>query len=222
MSKRRKVFETKFISYIKKVGLDKRNVTLYEKQFASLSDEEFHRMVEAIQEGDFILPVFSFNMSDKKLKLETIMEVGESLGIKWFNRLRLTDHITGEEYLTTPEYLVLQLEVRRQIQHLVKKRSTATDNKHIDQLSGQVTGVSKAASMTLPEITALSGKGLEESVIEMIKVNGGDSKAYADMLRQLRETGGFSLEPIKQLGSRVKSVETTNALLRGMMFDSNL
>ena len=76
--------------------------------------------------------------------------------------------------------------------------------------------------MTLPEITALSGKGLEESIIEMIKVNGGDSKAYADMLRQLRETGGFSLEPIKNLGSRVKSVETTNAFLKGMMFDSTL
>lgn len=222
MNKRREVFETKFIGYIKKVGLDKRNVALYEKQFASLSDEEFHAMVETIQAGTFVLPVFSFNMSDNKLNLQTIMKVGESLGIKWFNRLRLTDHLTGETYLTGPEYLVLQLEVRRQIQHLIKKRATATDNKHVDQLSGQVTGVSKAASMTLPEITALSGKGLEQSIIEMIKVNGGDSKAYADMVRQLQETGGFSLEPILNLGSRVKSIDTTNAFLKGMMFESNL
>lgn len=222
MNQKRKTFQADFISRITQLGVDPRNMEMYEGYFKELSDDDFEVLIDSILAGEYTLPVFSFNMSDTKLNLDTIMKVGEELGIRWFQQLRLTDPISNEVYTTVPEYLVLQLEIRRQIQHLVKKRSTAADNRSVDYLSGQVTGGSKGASITLPELTVLNAKDLHDPLIELIKVNGGDKEARDNMLKQLRETGGFSLKPIMELESRPKAITTTNSFLKGMMLVSTL
>lgn len=219
---RRTIFETEWFKFLKALGADPRNEELYKVTFGRMSDDDFVGMVQAIAAGDLVLPVLSFNMEGKKLSVEQVMKVGESIGVKWFNRLELTDAVTRESNLTPVTYLVLELQVRRQIQHLVKKRSVASSNRVVDTLSGQVTGDSKAAGISLPELTALNAKGNSNGIVELIKVRGGDKEAYRNMLDQLRDTGSFSLEPILQAGTRPKVLTTTNSLLHGMMIESNL
>jgi len=219
---RRTVFETEWFQFLKALGADPRNTELYKLTFTRMSDDEFTNMVRLIASGELVLPVLSFNMEGKKLNVEQVMKVGESIGIQWFNRLELTDAITRESNLTPVTYLVLELQVRRQIQHLVKKRSTADSNRVVDVLSGQVTGDSKAAGISLPELTALNAKGNTNGIVELIKVRGGDKEAHRMMLDQLRDTGSYSLEPILQAGTRPKVLTTTNSLLHGMMIESNL
>lgn len=219
---RRQVFEEKFLGYLQALPLAPRNIDLYTEKFKSMSDDDFHAMVVSIMDGNFVLPAFSYNMEGTKADTETIMRIGEELGVKFFQRLTLTDPVTREAIITPEEYLVLNLQVRRQIQHLVKKRSTPSSTRVIDHLTGQVTGDSKGASMSLPELTALNAKGHEAGIIELIKPRGGDAKAYANLMQQIRDTGGYSLAPIMELGSRPKVIETTNSFFAGMMLRSTL
>lgn len=219
---RREKFIKGWMSFLKEIDAQPRNAELYAETFTRLSDEEFTEMVRQIAAGTLILPVFEFNMSGSKMNDQKLMKIGEKLGIKWFQRLELTDSVTREANLTSVEFLVLELQVRRQIQHLVKKRSTASSNKVVDQLTGQVTGDSKSASISLPELTALNAKGNYNGILELIKVRGGDKLAHQAMVEQIRDTGGFSIEPILAANTRPKVVHTTNKFLRAMMLDSNL
>lgn len=219
---RRAVFEEKWFAFLKEMKADPRNEALYKELFARLNDEEFEAMLQTVRDGKDVLAIRSFNMDGENLNYEEVMAIGEKLGIQWFQRIEMTDPITRESSLTTGKYLVLELQVRRQIQHLVKKRSTAQSNRVVDQLTGQVTGDSKSASMSLPELTALNAKGNAQGIIELIKVRGGDKEAYRSMVEQIRDTGGFSLGPILEANTRPKVIKTTNLLLRGMGLSSTL
>lgn len=221
MANRKKV-ETEWLKFLDEVKAPARNKELYKELFARLTDEEFDAMMQLIRDEKDVLAIRSFNMEGEGMNYEHVMSVGEKLGINWFQRIEMTDSVTRETSLSPVRYLVLELQVRRQIQHLVKKRSTAASNKVVDQLSGQVTGDSKSASMSLPELTALNAKGNAQGIIELIKVRGGDKEAYRSMMEQIRDTGGFSLGPIIEANSRPKIISTTNKLLRGMGLSSTL
>ncbi|QAX96143.1 hypothetical protein [Vibrio phage vB_VmeM-Yong XC32] len=221
MANRKKV-ETEWLKFLDEVKAPVRNKELYKELFARLTDEEFDAMMQLIRDEKDVLAIRSFNMEGEGMDYEHVMKVGEKLGISWFQRIEMTDSVTRETSLSPVRYLILELQVRRQIQHLVKKRSTASSNKVVDQLSGQVTGDSKSASMSLPELTALNAKGNAQGIIELIKVRGGDKEAYRSMMEQIRDTGGFSLGPIIDANSRPKIISTTNKLLRGMGLSSTL
>jgi hypothetical protein len=150
-----------------------------------------------------------------RLDVDKVMAVGESIGVTWFQPLVLTDHVTGQVYETPVKYLVLDTPVRRQIQHLISKISTG-EGHAVDHLGGQATGDAKASSVSLPELTQLDGRGFQASPIEFIKVRGGDEAAYKAMEQAVAQTGGFSLGPIMEMGTKPKAVQTLRSLLLGM------
>lgn len=207
---------------ISKMPNAKLNVALYKASFKSMTDEQHKNIVARIKEQKYYFPIFVPNMSDESVNVEEVMALGEVLGIEWFQHLTLTDHVSGELYTTPTKYLVLDLPMRRQIQHLIEKLSTAESSRIVDHLAGQATGASKAASVSLPELVVLGGKGLQKSQLELVKVRGGDAKAYDMMNKSIEETGGWSLGPIMEAGSKPKAVETLNSLLLGIHIDSNL
>mgnify|MGYP000994375955 FL=1 len=111
--------------------------------------------------------------------------------------------------------------MRRQIQTLVNKISIPEDNKHVDEMTDQPTGVSKGSSISFPEILVMYAAGHEKAIEEMIKVRGGDLKALQIMEKSIHETGGASLQVIGKAGTRVKSTETLAILMKGAHLDNN-
>lgn len=220
MSKR-KTFQDKWLAFLDEMKLPPRNRIIYEKWFATLSDSQFHNIMELCRDKKMSLPVYKINGLDPDIDIENVMSVGSKYGIEWYNRLLLTDHITDEEYLTEAENIVLRLPVRRLKEHLVKKRSTANSNKVIDDLTGQVTGDSKTASMSAPELMVVNNKGHYFGILELIKLRGGDADARSAMLDQLRTHGEYSIQPILDEGTQPKIVTTLNKFYRAMMLDSN-
>lgn len=188
----------------------------------SLTDEEFDQYMQALDDGSEIISIAIPNLGTDKLELERLLKVAEKLDLKLFEQLWLTDAKSGVTYLTPEEYLVVDLPLRRQQQMLAKKISIPDNNRHIDEMTGQVTGDSKGASLSMPELQILRSQGLDRPVLEMIKVRGGDAKAFRAINRQLIETGTAHLDSVLNAGTRPKSTETLSTLLKGMHVYNNL
>lgn len=220
--------KAKWLKHIDGLGLSPLNKTLWGKWFDDFKEtpEDRARLTEFFQKvasGEQYMPFVSFNMSDQNVDLQQAMKYGsEVLGIEWFERLIITDHVSGEVYKTTATYLVVKGEVRRQVHHLVKKRSTAKDNRVVDTLTGQVTGASRAAAISMPELVVLNAKNCDQAILECIKPRGGDAAALKNMREQIARTGSFSMKPIIAENSRPKVLSTINSLLNGMMLQSTI
>lgn len=210
------------MNIVKQMPNAKLNVPLYEEVFERMDEDDYRKLAERYRAGNFYFPIIVDNMGEEIIDEHKVMKVGESIGVEYFQHCRLTDPETGEEYVTPIKYLVLDIPGRRLIQHISDKMSTAENNRVTDHLAGQATGVSKASSISSPELNVMNAKGLTYGPLEMMKVRGGDAIAYDAALKSIEETGTFSMDAVSQLGSKPKVVETLYELLLGTGIDSNL
>ena len=218
----RKASEKFILEYIHKLDNTGFNKDIYTRQFKKMSDDEFNNLMEALQNEEFILPIFAPNVNKIKLTTKNSIAVARELGHEFFEKLRLTDPSTKDTYLTTIPYLVIDLAVRRQAQLLSKKIKIPEDNKTIDSLTDQATGPSKGASLSFPELQLLVGMEMNKTIEELIKVRGGDTKAFNHFTQSVIKTGSGSIDNVRKLESRAKSIETLSILLKGMHLDNNL
>lgn len=187
-----------------------------------LSDAQFDELMQKLDSEEEILSIAIPNLGKDRLEVERLLKVGKKLGHEFFEQVWLTDAKTGVTYLTPEKYLIVDLPLRRQQQLLTEKISIPENNRSIDELTGQVTGDSKGASLSLPEMQILRSQGLDRPILEMIKVRGGDERAQRAIHRQIIETGGASLDSVLGAGTRVKSTDTFGTLLKGMHLNNNL
>lgn len=214
---------TEFITeYIEKLAPGTGNAEAMRKYLESLSDRDFKQVMSDYRAGDDYVRVTIPNVTTKSLKMEDILALGDELGHKFFQHLWLTDPNSGTVYRTPKPVLVIDLPKRRQAQTLLKKISIPEDNKHVDELTGQPTGVSKGSKISFNELQILFGNGHDKIIEELIKWRGGDEKGYQAMTDQLIRTGEADLDSLAPLAGRVKSTETLDTLLLGMNLDSTL
>lgn len=227
---RREKFMAVFLPLIEKLAPGSKNRETYEKELAALSDAQFEEMVVDIEsgmgfnavQGGLILPVYMPNLNTTKISVKRNIALAKELGHDFFQRIWITDPHTNQRYLTPRRYMTLLWSVRRQAQTLEGKQSIPTDTTVIDDLTGQPTGESKGSALTYPELQVLHARGLQNTIIEALKVRGGDLKALNQFERDIIETGGSSLQPILAADTKVKSTQTLDSLLRGMHLKSNL
>jgi hypothetical protein len=195
---------------------------IYEAQLKAMSNKDFDELMHRLANGEEVLWIIAPNLADSKLDTGRNLKIAEELGHEFFEYLWLTDHITGLTYKTTIKYLVVDLPLRRQQQMLQKKISIPEDNRHVDELSGQPTGPSKSARVSFPELQVLFAQSMDKSLTELIKVRGGDEKAFRAMNARIIETGGCSIDSIAAAGTKVKSTQTLAVLLKAMHLQSTL
>lgn len=210
------------LKYVEKIVPNSPNKKMYEELLGKLSDKEFHSYMEKLRNGEEVLYLVVPNLANYKIDVQRNIEIAEELGHSFFEKLWLTDQLTGQQYLTPVEYFVIDIPLRRQVQLLVKKISIPEDNNHIDQLTGQPTGPSKGSKISFPELQVLFAQGLDNTIVELIKFRGGDEKAYNAMNRSIYNTGGVSLIDLEKTPTKVKAVTTLSTLLKTMHLDNTL
>jgi hypothetical protein len=221
MSNRKKATQF-FIDYITKLDAKSKNIEMYKEYFNGISDKEFDNLMKQIENDETILPYYVTNLGEQVMEISKILKVADELGIDFFQRIWLTDALTGVRYLTPHKYMVLDLPVKRQKQHLIKGKSTVENSKFSDPLTGQATGPSRSSRLSLPEVMILESSGHKSAIEEFMKVRGGDNIAYREARRLTIEQGGYNLETIDALNSRPTSTETLKAYFFGMHIDNNL
>jgi hypothetical protein len=206
------------------------NADMTKQRLDAMSDEDFDTYIRSLarpsNEQDLvhqeILPFVSPNLKDPRVTMDNLMAVADKIGHPFFEQLWLTDPHTGIVYLTPQKYLCLHMTIRRQAQMLTKKSSIPADSRHVDEMSGQVTGKSKGSKISFPEVQAQLSHGLEHTLIEEIKVRGGDRVAQGEFDRQLIEHGEVSIEDVTSGGGVTQATATVGILYRGMLIDTNI
>lgn len=209
----RKAAQAVILKYIEALLPGSENTAIYEKLFADMNDKQFDDFMGKLDRGEIRLTVIAPNMGKVSLNTERNLKLAKELGHQFFERLWLTDPITGKLYLSPVKYLVVDLPLRRQAQLLAKKISIPEHNKSVDDYTGQPTGASQGSKLSYPELQILAAAGLDNCIVEMIKPRGGDTKAFDFMNRQISQTGGASLKSIEALGTNVRSTETLSTWL---------
>jgi hypothetical protein len=222
MAGNRKAAEAFIIKYISKLLPDSGNDKIYIDLFASMSDKQFDDFMKSINEGKTKLAIITPNLSKNKLSIERNLKIAEELRHNFFERIWMNSDNDVPPYLSTVPYIIVDLPLRRQAQLLVKKISIPEDNKSIDDFTGQPTGKSKGSKISYPEVQILAALNLEDSLTELLKYRGGDTKGFNAMNDSVSKTGGVSLDAIKHLGSEVTSTTTLHTLLVSMHLSTTL
>ena len=221
MAKNRKAAEAVILKWIDEIDPSGSNTAMYKQFFGAMNDADFDKYMLALKERRDYIGLNIENLDGSHVTVDNNLVVGKKMGVEFFQRVWLTDPNTGQTYITPQKYLVVDMPVRRQIQTLESKRSVPEDNKHVDDLTDQPTGVSKGSSLSLPEILVLYSQGHQKSIQEFISVRGGNLKAMNAMDRSIHETGGAKLEQVAKLQTRARSPETLSILMKGMHLDNN-
>lgn len=217
---------TEFIAkYFKKLLPGAEQDRFIREALDAMDEKTFKAYMEDLASGQEILPLTVPNLEKevgRKLSIERNLAVGKELGHDFFVHLRLTDQDTGKVYTTPEKYLVGLIPVRRQRQLQRKKITIPEGTRHVDELSGQVTGPSKGAKISLPELQILYSQDLNDPLIELIKYRGGDVQGQRMLYESLMETGHASLKAIGRFPTKVKSTQTLGVILHAMMLKNTL
>jgi hypothetical protein len=201
----------------------KGNSDNYRRYFASLSDKEFESFIQRLESGEEFICVQLPNFIKHGCTTENNIRIAkEEFDFSFFQRLIIGEKDDIPEHMTNTEAMVIDIPWRRASQTVTKKISVPDDNKKIDALSGQVTGESKAARISYPELQVLTSMGLEKSALELDKYRGGDKKGGIAFNGMLSRYGSVSLDALKPYASGVESTKTLKTYLTGMHLSSTL
>lgn len=217
----RKAAENFILKYIDKLLPGSQNTTIYKDLFKSMSDQDFDEFMTKIETNQIRLAIIVPNFGKESLNVERNFSIAKELGHNFFQRLWIgIDEY--KKYLTPIPYLVVDLPLRRQAQLLVKKISIPEDNNSVDDLTGQPTGKSKGSKISYPELQVLAAMGYDNSISELIKYRGGDTKGFHAMNTVISRTGKVSLKQIEPYAGGVESTRTLYSILTGMHLKNNV
>ena len=222
MNAARQAVETYIIGAMAQVMNGNKNPEIYKEFFARRSDEQFSELMDRLEKDEESFPFYHPNFTGKNIDLELLISLIEKEGGAFMEQIHMVDFETGQKFLTPIEYPILRLPLRIQQQKLQKKMSVPKDNKHVDDLTGQPTTESKGSALSYPEIQILYAMGLEKTMTEVLKVRGGDEKAYREYNNEIIATGGVNIEAITSQKTKVKSTKTVGAVMTAMMLANNM
>lgn len=198
------------------------NAKYLRTQLEAMGPAQLDEYVKRLESGEEIIPLIAPNLHDQKLTIENNLKVAKELHVDLFQHLRLTDQSTGQTYITPEKYLVIDIPLRRQRQLQRKKTSIPEGTKTLDDLSGQVTSMSRGSKISMPELQVLYSQDLTAPIIELIKYRGGDVKGQQMLYKNLSDTGHASLNALRKTHTTVRSTQVLNVIFNAMHLSSTL
>lgn len=221
----RKAAEALILKWVNKLDTSGVNGKMYKDEiFPNLNDRQFDEWMKKIESGSEYLFINIPNLTGKTVTVKNNLKVAEEMGVKLFQKITQTDELTGKRYTGTREYLIIDLPIRRQIQMITNKISIQAAGAKRDDLSGQIAGTSKnkGASISYPETLVLYSQGLDNTIVELLKVRGGDVEASRMVHENITSQGFANLSEVDELPTRAKSSDTLSTFLKAMHLDNNL
>lgn len=205
MAGNRKKAEEFIMALVTDITRDPRNAALYKNTvFPAMNDKQFEQWLQDLKDHKIYLGLVVPH-GEISLSVERNLAIGKKLGFNFFQKLWMGKQGSRPAYLTNPEYMIIDVPDRRASQRQEKKISVPKNTSVTDVFTGQVTGDSKGAAMSAPEVTLLGGMGLIASSTEVMKYRGGDKKGMAALNASIAKTGTARLAQLEQFQSGVES-----------------
>ena len=218
----RKKAQDWMLNFMKEFDPTGRNYENLKTIYASMTDDQFLKMAEAVRDGKAYTPFIYDHKTENRLNLKYVENFGRKFfGIKYRQRIRYKNKITGEYYWSNSEMWTLDVPVRRLIQSIENKISVST-SKQVNAASNQPVGDNKSASISGPESLILVGQDFRAAVDEFMVVRGGDMRAKHALDQSIRQSGGASLNTVMVYGEGAKAVATVSHQLTAMHWRNNL
>lgn len=211
MSKREEVIKI-FSEYLMGIDPSGFNLKFYQDHQFKYKDAEFKKWMTDIKEGKDRLVIYCPASSGVKLDHKRNLKFAKKKGVGIYERIWFSEENGIPEYLTPVKYLVMPTPRRRQAQLLTKKISVPGNMKSINPLTGQPTGSSQGAKMSLPETQLLAASGLHAALKEVLGPRAGDSGAGAALTGMLVTTGKASLKNLSLYSSGVEVTKYMKAI----------
>lgn len=214
--------EAQVLNDLEEILPGSQNTPMYKAWFKTLTDAQFETWISQMERGETRLSLISPIQSKPQIDVKRNLATMKKWGHPPFERINMPPKAGSPGYLSNIPYLVILLPLRRQAQHLVKKRSIPEDNRVIDDFTGQPAGRSKGSKVSYPEINVLATHGLDATTLELIRWRGGDLKGMYAMNQSIYQTGHASQAALADLAGEVTSTQTLRTLLKSMMLKTTL
>ena len=222
MNAKRKRIEAYLLDEIGKLDTSGKNKQMYQNIFKNMSDVEFNSMMERIKEGESIFSIVIPN-GDKEIEMDVPFLLGraKALGIPVFEKVIFNDG--RDTYMPDVKYMIIDMPVRRSSQHGLKGLSVAKHTRNRNAMTGQVSGKdSDSGSITLPEVHVLNGRGLKNTLKELLGTRGGDVKASSALRALMFKTGTVSKKELERFADKTGSTKSLKAIFKAMHIKINL
>lgn len=175
-----------------------------------------------MRDGEPVISATLPNLSNTEDWSDHFLAVAKEWGVELFQHIDVYDEETGITYISPKRYMILKCGVVRLSQMWDTKISFPEDNKHFDELTGQVTGPSKGSKISFPELNNLLAEGETYPILELIKIRGGDAAANRQFEYDIAMTGIGNIDKAMEAGTGVKSTKSLATLLRTIHIDTTL
>lgn len=205
MSKNRDAFIQEVVKGLSELDPGNKSIPIIAESIRKMTNEQFDQYIEALRNGvsetpDIdkpreIIPIVIPNMEKSKITMERNLDLAKKWGHEFYERVWMTDPLSGTTYLTNVPYAILELPIARQAQTLEKGLSVTGDNMKLDARTNQISSShhNKGSSFSGPELQTILSQGRMETAVELMKFRGGDIDAYNAMTQSIIETGSFNM-----------------------------
>ena len=198
------------------------NTNLMKQTLSEMSDKTFDTYMKGLRDKTMYLVMFKPAYKASTITIENNFKVAEKYGLKFYERLVYTGNSKEPDHISPVETLVGVLPYRRQSQTLMKKISVPPNNKTIDQLTYQPTGMSKGSKISYPELQVLIGMKLDKSIEELIQIRGGDRGAFSAYNAMVMRYGRANLQGLEAYKSGVESTRTLKIYMASMHISTSM
>jgi hypothetical protein len=216
-------FEKKVMDLMNELDPSHYNEEVYKKYFASLTDEQFKTFVYNLyMKEDFNLFI-EIGLLDKKNSpsLKRIKLIAEKRKIPLMEYVEFPykrpDH-PEDPPISATKIPVIYSVVRPLQQMLDKKNNMSSNTDVINSLTGQVTGSSKASTVSNMQTISLLTSNQIKPIKEMHGPRSDDLVAKLKMIEKIENEGDYDIDEITTRPEDKQALETMRVMLIGAGF----
>lgn len=223
MAKNRQAAEAELLAGLELIAPGCSDIERYKQRFAKLTNAEFDAFIQRLRSGEETLQLtIPPGTEGKLINIERNMKVAAKWNHSFHQRIWMPADGDNPAYLTPISYFVCKEPVRIASQRIAKKASIPKTQRVINSLTGQMTGESKGASFSFPELRLCVAMGLKHAPTELMKYRGGDLRGNAALNASLVRLGSASLDTLSHFASGVVSTDTLYTYLTAAHIKNNV
>lgn len=218
--------ETKIYEFMDTLDPTGYNTKHYRNLFQSLSDTEFDKYMKDMANVENFNMYYELNSLGFKEKgypsMRRIREVATKYKVKLtetvFMPHKRPESPESPPSTSTPVPILL-IPIRRLQQMVDKKNAAVSDNDTVNPIIGQVTGESKAASLSDMQTCSLATSNQIETIKEFLGPRADDQESKSRMLELIEQYGEVNLSDLNIKSSNKQSLNTTRVFMIGAGFN---